>query len=160
MGCLTCHPLESGARGYEDVSADMKRMFEHSWNRVPDMNLTHGGTPYVPISKDYYFVAGGSEDGRAITSMGGRIEHEELARRIRADPNWNHRPVFLAACHAGRGLAPELSKDLGVPVIASPDFVRVSDSYWLRFPWSSSKIDTPGTYGKDSYGGTWYRFHP
>lgn len=94
-------------------------------------------------------------DGRPVSAR-------ELADLIRADPNYDGKPIRLIACETGRdpnGFAAELARELGVDVVA-PD-KKASNSADGRPMASDTLVGADGKrYKVMPPNGQWHTFHP
>ena len=90
-------------------------------------------TEEFPVPEGYYAIEmHGASIGRWVQDADGRmINAAELAVRIRQDPRWDGKPVFLAVCQAGEGhvqFAQELSSELKVDVYGTNGMVELRGS--------------------------------
>jgi hypothetical protein len=100
----------------------------------------------IPEVPDEYTAAiHGTSD--FVMAGSTRLSSEQLAELIRADPAWQNQPVRLISCDIGAGSVPvaqELTRDLGVPVIA-PTKLAWTDYTGSVFVDSGQTVINPAT---------------
>jgi RHS repeat-associated protein len=96
------------------------------WELYNQANAWNPTDVYSIVAHGMVYPNGQSADLLANLD-GSPITPEQLARYIRNDPNWNHKPIELRACSAGQhgwnSFAQKLANKLGVDVTAPTDIL-------------------------------------